>query len=226
MPTAPRLPRPFEAVLLDMDGTLHDTEVLYVASLRRSVESVGFPADDAFTHSLIGLPGPETEAAIRAHFGPAFPFDAMERAYGDLLADALRYGIVAKPGARALLETLRAADVKVAVATSASRRAATTHLLASGLGIQLPTVVTRDDVARGKPFPDLFIEAARRLGVSAAASVAIEDSFNGVRAAHAAGTMPIMVPDVVPPTDEIRALCAAVAADLHEVAAILLAGRT
>ena len=220
------LPRPFEAVLLDMDGTLHDTEGLYVASLRRAVDSVGYAADDAFCHSLIGLPGAETNAAIRTHFGPDFPFDAMNRAYAEALAAALRDGVVAKPGALALVEALVAADVKVAVATSASRRASTLHLRASGLDVHLPVVVTRDDVTRGKPFADLFVEAARRLGVAPAASVAVEDSFNGIRAAHAAGTMPIMVPDVVPPTDEIRALCVAVARDLHEVAAMLFAPRT
>ncbi len=220
------LPRPFEAVLLDMDGTLHDTEGLYVASLKRAVESVGFSATDAFCHALIGLPGAETSAAIQAHFGPDFPFDRMNRVYATLLSDTLRDGVVAKPGARALVEALAAAGVKVAVATSASRRASTAHLQASGLGVHLPVVVTRDDVRRGKPFPDLFVEAARRLGVSPAASVAVEDSFNGVRAAHAAGAMTIMVPDVVAPTDEIRALCAAVLDDLHAVAALLLDGRT
>ena len=222
MPPRSVLPRRVEAVLLDMDGTLHDTEGLYVASLKRAVASVGFSASDGFCHSLIGLPGLETGAAIRAHFGAAFPFDAMNRAYAGALADALGDGVVAKPGAAALVEALAGAGLKVAVATSASRHAAAVHLRASGLDAHLPVVVTRDDVERGKPFPDLFVEAARRLDVAPAACVAIEDSFNGIRAAHAAGTMPIMVPDVVPPTDEIRALCVAVLADLHEVAAMLL----
>ncbi len=216
------LPRRVEAVLLDMDGTLHDTEILYVASLQSAIRTVGFSIDDRFCHSLIGLPGAETNAAIRAHLGPDFPFDAMSRAYAGALDEALSGGVVAKPGARSLVERLSRAGVKVAVATSAGRQGATAHLAASGLGRFLPVVVTRDDVGRGKPFPDLFIEAARRLGVSTPGCVAVEDSFNGVRAAHAAGTMPVMVPDVVPPTDEIRSLCVRVARDLDEVAELLL----
>jgi len=78
-------------------------------------------------------------------------------------------------------------------------------------------VGTRDDVARGKPHPDVFLRAAELLGVPAQECLAVEDSFNGIRAAHAAGMMPVMVPDLVTPTPEIRTLCVCIARDLHEV---------
>jgi beta-phosphoglucomutase-like phosphatase (HAD superfamily) len=86
---------------------------------------------------------------------------------------------------------------------------------------RLQVIVTRDDVARGKPFPDLFLRAAEVLDVSPGECLAVEDSLNGIRAAHAAGMMPVMVPDLLQPTEEIRAMCVRVVADLHEVRSIV-----
>jgi beta-phosphoglucomutase-like phosphatase (HAD superfamily) len=78
-------------------------------------------------------------------------------------------------------------------------------------------VVTRDDVARGKPYPDLFLEAARRLGVPPARCLAFEDSYNGVRAAAAAGVPVVMVPDLLQATPEMHAVALRVFGSLHEV---------
>jgi beta-phosphoglucomutase-like phosphatase (HAD superfamily) len=111
--------------------------------------------------------------------------------------------------------------LKRAVATSASRHAADLHLGRSGLRDKFQVIVTRDDVAHGKPFPDVFLRAAELLDVLPAECLAVEDSMNGVRAAHAAGMMPVMVPDMLQPTREIAALCVRVVADLHEVRAII-----
>jgi beta-phosphoglucomutase-like phosphatase (HAD superfamily) len=110
----------------------------------------------------------------------------------------------------------------MALATSASRRAAEQHLTRSDLRSRLPVVVTRDDVTRGKPYPDLFLRAAELLGALPEECIAVEDSPNGIRAAHAAGMMPVMVPDLLVPTEEIRAICVRVALDLHEVRTIIV----
>ncbi len=87
------------------------------------------------------------------------------------------------------------------------------HLGALGLYDRFATVVTRNDVTHGKPAPDIYLEAARRLAVPPPNCVALEDSSPGLTAAHAAGTMAIMVPDIVQPTDEVRAKCLHVAPD-------------
>jgi len=86
-------------------------------------------------------------------------------------------------------------------------------------------VAARDDVARGKPHPDVHLKAMSALGVEARDCLILENSFNGVRATHAAGAMVIMVPDVVQPTPEIAALCTGVASDLHQVREIIRAAR-
>jgi beta-phosphoglucomutase-like phosphatase (HAD superfamily) len=82
-------------------------------------------------------------------------------------------------------------------------------------------VIAAGDYARGKPHPDPFLTAARRLGVAPADCLALEDSHNGVRAAAAAGMMTVMVPDLLPATPEMRALTVAVVDSLHDVAALL-----
>ena len=87
----------------------------------------------------------------------------------------------------------------------------------AGIRHRFETILTRDDVARGKPSPDLYLLAASRFGVKPEVCVAVEDSNHGVTAAHAAGAITIMVPDMVPPTDESRARCAAVLPDLGAV---------
>jgi beta-phosphoglucomutase-like phosphatase (HAD superfamily) len=116
------------------------------------------------------------------------------------------------------VDALVRGGIKTAVATSASRHAADLHLGRSGLRDRLQVIVTRDDVARGKPFPDLFLRAAEVLDVSPGECLAVEDSLNGIRAA---GMMPVMVPDLLQPTEEIRAMCVRVVADLHEVRSIV-----
>ena len=129
-----------------------------------------------------------------------------------------------KAGAAELIGDLAARDLPMAVATSTFRRIAEHHLRRAGFLNHFGAVCTREDVTRGKPHPDLFLAAAEKLGVRAERCLVLEDSYPGVRAAHASGAMTIMVPDMLPATDELRALCIAVVRDLHDVRAMLQNG--
>ena len=215
------LPFPIHAIVFDMDGTLHDTEAVYVDAMRHAVEAVGFSMSDAFAHSLIGIPGLESNAIIREHLGAAFPFENYNRRYEQRVRLVLEEAVPVKAGAAALLAALTERGLKLAVATSARREPAERNLRRSALLDHVPVLVTRDDVARGKPYPDVFLRAAELLGVAPASCLAVEDLFNGVRAAHAAGMMTVMVPDLVQPTDEIRALCVRIVLGLDDVHAII-----
>ena len=217
------LPRRPSAVVFDMDGTLHDTEVVYHASLKQAVEAVGFAVTDAFCHSLIGIPGRECDVMLRDHLGPGFPYDEYDQLRAGYIDRALETAMPVKTGAVELLDALSRDGMKLAVATSATRRSAERALGRSNLGAYFPVVVTRDDVTRGKPHPDLFVLAAERLGVQPEDCLAVEDLLHGIRAAHAAGMMPVMVPDLLTPTEEIRTMCVRIALDLHEVHALLAA---
>lgn len=211
----------FSAILLDMDGTLVDTETIYLASLVAAVGAVGYPDATALGHAMIGLPAPDCDAMLRARYGSDFPFAAYDAAFAGHRDRLLEQGIPLKRGALALLDALRETRCPMAIATSSSRRTAELHLSRAGIRDRFEMVVTRDDVARGKPSPDLYLLAAARLGVPPEACVAVEDSNPGIAAAHSAGTIPIMVPDILEPTAETRARCAAILPDLHAVLALL-----
>lgn len=215
------LPNRLHAVILDMDGTLHDTEVVFSAALKDAARQLGFEISDAFCHSLIGIPGQEGDKMIQTHLGAEFPLAEYRRLLRVYCSQIFSESTPIKPGAVELVAYLADKNIPVAVATSSSRQSAERDLASSGLRARLPVLFTRDDVERGKPYPDLFLAAAAALGIAPAHCLAVEDSHNGIRAAHAAGMMGVMVPDILPPTPEITAICIGVAADLHEVQALV-----
>jgi HAD superfamily hydrolase (TIGR01509 family) len=135
--------------------------------------------------------------------------------------EIFREGLPLKPGTIELLDALREAGYPMAIVTSTSRPTAERHLTFGGIRARFDILVTCDDVTRGKPSPDIYLLAAARLGVRPQACVAIEDSNPGIAAAHAAQMIPLMVPDIVPPTEETREKCAAVLPDLHAVLKML-----
>ncbi|VIO80331.1 Phosphorylated carbohydrates phosphatase [Bradyrhizobium ivorense] len=211
-----------DAVLLDMDGTLLDTEKVYFDSLVAALNGCGYTDDvAALCHSMVGLPGPVCEAMLLDRYGAAFPLAEVNRAFivhRDRMFDA---ALPLKSGAIELLDGLAAAACPIAIVTSSSRRTTERHLAIAGIRERFDTLLTLDDVTHGKPDPELYLKAAARLGVTPPACVAVEDSNHGVAAAHAAGAITLMVPDMAPPLEETRGKCAAVLPDLHAVLALL-----
>jgi HAD superfamily hydrolase (TIGR01509 family) len=217
------LPAPFEAAIFDMDGLLLDTERLYREAIVGAAAGLGFDFPDTFYQKMIGVADKECQAMVASHFGPEFPMAQYLRECSDRLRQLFVAGVPVKPGATELLAELAHRAIPTALATSTNRATAVHQLHEAGLYQYFKVIVTREEVTRGKPYPDLFLKAARDLGVSPQSCVVLEDSYNGIRAAHAAGTMPVMVPDLLAATDDVCRLCVAVVRDLHE-ALILLRG--
>lgn len=211
-----------QAVLLDMDGTLLDTEKLFMESLIAAMGAFGYTDDIAtFCHAMVGLTGPQCDTMLVDRYGANFPIDALNEAFRANRDNLIKAGIPLKRGATDLIDAVQQHGYPMAIVTSATRRGAENQLTLAGIRQRFDTVITRSDVAHAKPSPDLYLLAAEWLGVPAQFCLAIEDSNPGVAAAHAAGAITIMVPDIVPPTDASRAKCIAVLPDLGAVLAML-----
>ena len=211
------IPSPLDAVIFDMDGLLLDTETLYRDASFRACAGLGLELTDAVHLSLIGTPKEVGDALLVAHFGETFEISSFDRSCNEHFEDLCRNGIPLKRGAGALLDLLKEQRIPCAVATSTSRPTAEKHLKRAGVLDRLDALVTRTDVVSGKPDPETFLKAAAALKARPGHCLALEDSFNGVRAASAAGMATIMIPDLLTPTEDIRRWCAAVWPSLADV---------
>jgi HAD superfamily hydrolase (TIGR01509 family) len=155
-------------------------------------------------------------------FGPDFPTGRLVALHATHLHAAVAAGgLEMKLGVLELLDLLDRRGIRYAVATSSGRARTLHHLEIVGIVQRFAHIVTRDDETQGKPHPEPYLTAAARLGVLPEACLALEDSYNGVRAAHAAGMRVIMVPDLLHATDEMRGTAHRIVDSLHDVIAFL-----
>jgi len=206
------------AVIFDMDGLMLDTEPLAARAWTEAAQAMGVTFDDAITPHLVGRNFADCRTLIREHHGEHYPTEALMR-HWHVAYDAIveREGIVIKPGLTELLDWLETRGIRKAVATSTRRSRAIAKLAHTGLLDRFATLVGGDDVERGKPEPDIFLEAAARMQAAAHDCVVLEDSLPGVRAALAGGMHTIMVPDLPPPTGAQVPEGVVVMASLHHV---------
>lgn len=210
------------AVIFDMDGLMLDTERLAQEAWQQAGADLGYDLPDAIYRQAIGRTAPATEVIFRGHFGAESPFEAIYERKQQYYHAAIEEGRVAlKAGLLPLLDCIDRLGLPKAVATSTARPLALQKLRATNLLDRFPHIVCGNEVANGKPAPDIFLAAAAKLNVPPPVCLVLEDSPAGIRAAHAAGMIPIHVPDLVPTTDDIRALAHRVVADLHAVCVLL-----
>ena len=212
---------PPQGVIFDMDGLLIDTVPLYITAMVEAGDTVGHAVSAAYIRSLVGLLGAALRERLVGDLGPAFPIEAFLQATSARLAELFEQGIPLKPGAADLLAHLAARGLPLAVATSLRTQEAERYLIQTQIRPFFQAVVGRDAVAQSKPAPDVYLRAAALIGRRPQDCLALEDSFNGIRSAHAAGCMVVMVPDVLAPTAEIAALCRGIARDLGHVRELL-----
>jgi beta-phosphoglucomutase-like phosphatase (HAD superfamily) len=219
-------PHPIRAVVFDMDGLLVDTEALIRDLMIKAALARGAHLPFEVFQQMVGLPDQASNAVARAHFGVDFPLEELLADVSANVRAACEVGVALKAGVIELLDYLDAAKIPRAICTSSSHAAVQRTLGPSGIIPRFDAIVAAGDYPRGKPNPDPFLTAAARLGVPPQDCLALEDSHNGVRAAHAAGMMTVMVPDLLEPTDEMREKCQAIAQSLHHVREMIEQGAT
>ncbi len=215
------LPRPVKAVVFDMDGLIVDTETAARDFFFAVAAGLGHDFPVHVYAQMIGAPSPHGRNALQAHVGPRVDLDPLWQGWNAQFEVMVQAGVALKAGVVDLLDHLDAAGLPRAIATSSPRRDVEGHLAHHGLRPRFHALIARGDYAQGKPHPDPFLKAAEALGVAPELCLALEDSHNGVRAAHGAGMMTVMVPDLLDPTEEMRGLCVRIADSLHEVRDLL-----
>ena len=216
-------PRRVEAVIFDMDGLLLDTEIVYRAAMIEAGSSFGIGFTAEIYSAMVGKTSPESAVMLRGLYGETFPVEAyFQRVWNDV-EDLLEAETRLKAGVIEILDYLDDQGLPRAIATSNGMASVERYLGRFDLAPRFHAVVANGDVTRHKPHPDPYLEAARRISVDPTRCLALEDSHPGVRAAHAAGMMTVMVPDILDPNEEMHDKCIHIADSLHVVLDLLKA---
>lgn len=211
-----------QAVIFDMDGTLVDTERVSQTSWRRAARDMGIQIPERILNAFVGCSMPNARIMINEEFGDEALTDRLFARQAELFFKLEDEELEMRPGAHETVSSIAAAGIAVALATSTAREHALPLMERFGLAPFFDAMVFGDQIERAKPAPDIYLEAARRLGADPTRCAAVEDSNNGVRAALAAGMDAYMVPEWTEPEPDVRAGCAAVAESLAEVAKLVL----
>jgi HAD superfamily hydrolase (TIGR01509 family) len=200
-----------DAVVFDLDGVIVDSEIWWDEARRDFASARGKPWTEEDRVAVMGANSRQWSRTMRRRLGIDDDEERIERAIVDAVVG--RYRHEGAPRIAGAAEAVRriAAEWPTAVASSAHREVIEAALDATGLAGVLRVVVSSDEVPHGKPEPDVYLEAARRLGVPPGRCLVVEDSYNGVRAGLAAGMIVVLVPNsTIPPAPGTRELAHAV----------------
>lgn len=205
-------------VIFDMDGVIFDSERLVLecweeVGAKYQLEGIR----EAFL-PCIGTNSVKTKEIVLKRYGMDFPYDEFTGEASILFHEiADRGGLPVKTGVRELLKYLKDHEIPIAVASSTRLAVVTQELEQAGLYECFSVVMGGDQLKRSKPEPDIYLMTCEKLCVLPASAYAIEDSHNGIRSAYSAGMKPIMVPDMLPPTEEMREKSVIILDDLLQV---------
>lgn len=213
------------AMIFDFDGVIADTEPVsfevYCALLKRHGKALTI---DEYRTEFCGKTEKRNQRYLVERFGLPITPEESCRDYHDIEKGLFADGVSLKPEVGETLKRLEQAGVRLAVASSSTKSRAIEILAQNGIDADrwFETMVFAEDISRPKPAPDVFAEAARRLGVDPAQALVEEDSEAGIEAAHAAGIPVACIPDMKEPDKAHRSLCAAVLPSLGALANELL----
>ncbi len=203
--------------IFDMDGTLLDTERIFKESWIITSDRWGLDGAEDIYVNIVGRSRETIRVLFEEKYGTEYNFDKFfderMRCFTELVKDS----VPVKEGCMELLDFMKAQGIPCALATSTPMYITGRNLALTGIDKYMSAVVTSEMVKKGKPAPDIFIEAAKRLGARADYCMVVEDSYNGLRAAHKAGMLPVMVIDSQAPNEETEKLTLATCNSLLDV---------
>lgn len=207
-----------KAVVFDMDGIIFDSERKVVECWIEIAAKYGIKDIEKLCRMCLGTNSIETRRLALEFYGEDFPYDERKAEQSALYHERYDGGrLPMKVGVKELLEYLKQRGLKIALASSTRRVVVENQLRDAGILPYFDKVVCGDMVSHSKPHPEIFLRACEELSVEPECAIAIEDSYNGIRSAHAAGMRPIMVPDMAEPNEEMEALAEVILPSLLDV---------
>ena len=208
----------YKAVIFDMDGVIFDSERLVLEGWQEIAAKYGIKGIEEVLPRCLGVNAQATREIFREYYGQDFPYDEYKKEASALFHS--RYGngkLPLKPGVKELLSYLKENGYLVGLASSTRQAIVEQEIRDAGLMPYFDNLVCGDMLKRSKPEPDIYLKACENLHVEPRMAVAVEDSYNGIRSAKRAGMVPVMVPDMVQPDEEMRSLAHKICKDLFEV---------
>ncbi len=200
-----------KGAIFDMDGLMIDTEKLYLKFWIQSAKDFGYDMKPEHVYAIRSMARKYSIPTLKGFLGEDCPTEEIRAHRTELMAEYINeHGLEVKKGLFELLYYLKGREIKMAVATATPRSRTAEYLEKIGAAKFFSAVICGDMVETGKPAPDIYLTAARELGLPPEECAAFEDSPNGIKAAHAAGCHAIMIPDMTQPDDEIKPLLSAV----------------
>lgn len=206
-----------EAVIFDMDGLMFDTEHLGIRLWDDGAKEFNQPKINEIYMQCVGTNQEYQKDLFDKLFGEGLFEKFRDFAWGRRDEILHAEGVPIKKGLINLLEFLKKNGIKTGIATSTDREPAEDVLKLAGVFEYFDAITTGNETAAGKPAPDIYLLACSKVGVKPENAMGLEDSFNGIRALHAAGMKGVMIPDLIQPDDEIKKLYYKCLNDLDEV---------
>jgi len=213
----------FSAVIFDMDGLVLDTETTYCSAWQKAAAEMGYAFSEKFCLSMSGLHSNDVEQKLLEHCGKDFEIAAFGRLSGQYWRKHVsQFGIPVKKGFFSVLDILRNHNIEYCLATNSRRKNALECLKFANIDDVFSVIVSRDEVAEGKPAPEIFLLAADILNRPVSKCLIIEDSATGIMAALNAKAPSVFVPSVLPYDENSAKYADFLATDLDELAEIIL----